>query len=254
MDDETPSGDIAIAETAEPALRFPVEVPGFAGSLEQLVIRAQRGEIDLSQVPVSRITSDFRRLHASENKPDLRDTADFIGLVSRLVNLKAQAALPDPSATGGEESEDTTPVDDAGRRLAEYRLFKAAAEALLAEAAEEGARSFLGLVASEEVPVERLRIPPERLAAAFRAVLERLNEIEPLPVGTVTFSVEEMATRLRLRIGEAGSLRFEEIFDGVGSRLEAVALFLGLLELLRDGEVIVDQVESLGPITVRVHG
>jgi hypothetical protein len=38
-----------------PEVRFPVEVPGFRGPLEQLVAIAQRGEIDLAAIPVSEI-------------------------------------------------------------------------------------------------------------------------------------------------------------------------------------------------------
>jgi segregation and condensation protein A len=228
--------------------RFPVEVDGFSGSLEELVIRAQRGDVDLSAVPVAAITRDYRRrLHAPGAKPDLRDVADFLSLVSRLVALKAAAVLPD----GRERAEDAEepPLDEAERRLAEYRLFKAAAEALLADAAEAGAKSFFGLIAPDVIPVERMRIPPERLAAAFRAVLERIAQLEPLPVGTVTFSVEEKVAELRGRLA-GGPLQFEELFSGVDTRLEAVACFLALLELLRRGEAAVDQAEAFGPITV----
>jgi segregation and condensation protein A len=227
--------------------RFPIEVEGFTGSLEELVAKAQRGEIDLTGLPVAAITRDYRRrLHGPGAKPDLRDVADFLSLVSRLVALKAAAVLPD-QRDGAEEEEE--PLDEAGQRLAEYRLFKAAAEALLAGAAEDGARSFFGLVSPEIIPVERMRIPPERLAAAFRAVLERIAEAEPFPIGAVTFSVEQKVAELVARLRE-GPLEFAELFTGVESRLEAVACFLALLELLRRGEAVVEQSEAFSPITV----
>jgi len=94
---------------------------------------------------------------------------------------------------------------------------------------------------------------PERLAAAFRRVLERLADEEPIPVGALTFSVAEKADELRARL-RAGVLQFEEIFAAVRSRLEAVACFLALLELLRLGEATVEQLEAFGPITVRGGG
>ncbi len=234
--------------------RFPIDLPAFQGSLEQLVVSAQRGEIDLVQIPVSKITADFRRRAMGTTPSDLRDIADFLTLVSRLINLKAQAALPDPNASDVEAEDADGATDDAGQRLAEYRLFKAAAEALLSEAADAGTLSFLGLVSPDVVPVERLRIAPERLAEAFRAVLLRLHDIEPAAIETVTFSVEEMASRLRRRLELEGEIEFEAIFSGVRSRLEAVALFLGLLELLRGGDAIVEQAEVFGPITVTARG
>ena len=172
-------------------------------------------------------------------------------LLARLVALKAAAVLPDQDTTVLEPEDDQS--TDAGRRLAEYRLFKAAAEALLAEAATEGARSFLGLVSTEVIPVERLRIAPERLAAAFRAVLERLSDAEPLPVGAITYSVEDKVRPLRDRL-MLGPLEFEEVFAGVRNRLEAVACFLALLEMLKRGEATVEQRDAFGPITVTGSG
>lgn len=237
---------------AESAERFHVEVGGFSGSLEQLVVRAQRGEIDLDGLAVAEITGQYReRMEAAGEQVDLREVADFLSLAARLVALKA--ARLNPTQAGADDSDEEDMGDDAGRRLSEYRLFKAAAEALLAEAAEEGTRSFLGLVAPELIPVERLRIPPERLAAAFREVLLRLSEAEPLPAGTVIFSVDEKMTEIRDRL-RTGWLAFEELFATVTSRLEAVACFLALLELLRLGEAIVDQDQPFGPITVRAGG
>ncbi len=237
--------------SADLAMRFPVEVAGFSGSLEQLVVRAQRGEIDLDAIAVAEITASYRaRVEAAGSDVDLREMADFLSLAARLVALKASGLNPSDTAAEDEEEEAT---DDAGSRLTEYRLFKAAAEALLAEAAEEGTRSFLGLVAPEVIPVERLRIPPERLAAAFRDVLLRLSEAEPLPIGAVAFSVDDKMEELRARL-RTGVLAFDDLFATVTTRLEAVACFLALLELLRLGEATVDQEAPFEAITVRTNG
>jgi len=252
MSASTAPAAVTLDPGGEPS-RFRIDVAGHQGSLEDLVRRAQHGDIDLTTISVADITAAFRRLVETEGtRPELQDIADFLTLVARLVALKAAAVLPQAGVEGAvDEDEDET--TEAGRRLAEYRLFKAAADALLAEAADEGARSFLGLVSPEVIPVERMRIPPERLAAAFRAVLQRLDDEEPLPVGAVTFSVDEKVEEIRARLS-GGALRFEELFARVATRLEAVACFLALLELLKRGEAVVEQREPFGPITVTSSG
>ena len=174
--------------------RFPVEVGEFSGSLEELVLAAQRGDLDLRELPVAEVTTQVsRQLTGTDLGGDLRDAAEALGLLARLLSLKAARV----TEVDVEPEEEVPPETDAGRRLAEYRLFRAAMEALLLEPAETGERSFLGLVAPEVLPLERLRIPPDRLAAAFRQVLERLQDAGPLPVGMVTFSVEEKVTWLQ---------------------------------------------------------
>jgi len=234
------------------AVRFAVDVPGFRGSLEQLVVRVQRGEVDVDAIALAEITGAYRaRTDAAGEQADLREMADFLSMAARLVALKAARLNPLDTASAA-AADDAGDVDDPGRRLNEYRLFKAAAEALLAEASEEGARSFLGLVSPDVIPVERLRIAPERLAAAFRDVLARLSDEEPLRAAA-TFSVEEKMSQLRERL-RGGRLAFEDLFTTVTTRLEAVACFLALLELLRLGEAIVDQGEPFGAITVRASG
>ncbi|MFN2451914.1 MAG: ScpA family protein [Candidatus Dormibacteria bacterium] len=235
------------------AERFIVDIPGYRGSLAGLVARAQRGDIDLTAVPVHQLTSRYRRALAEADPAiEPREIADFLGLAARLLSLKAQRVIPDGPLDTVDEDAGTPddPADLPGRRLAEYRLFREAADALLSEAAEEGARSFLGLVAPEVLPVERLAIAPERLAAALRAVLLRIDARAEVLGGLPTFSVEDKLAGVRALLADHGRMSFEELFAGVGSRMEAVAVFLALLELLRQGGARVEQLEPFGPITV----
>lgn len=214
-----------------------VTVPGFSGPLEALVLAVHRRDVDVEQIPVAELTAAYRRrVREREPRPEPREVADFLQLCARLLALKAERLLPD-GGLDEETAPDESPVDDPGARLAEYRLFRDAADALLSDAVGDGARSFLSLVVPEVIPVERLAISPERLAAAFRAVLERIPEPEPLPLGAVTFSVEEKVAVLQRALEATAALPFEEVFAGSGSRLEAVACFLALLELLRRGAV-----------------
>lgn len=228
-----------------------VTVEGFRGSLADLVLAAQRGDVDLRELPLAGVTGQVAEMLAGAPPGgDLRVAAETLSLLSRLVSMKAARVVDaEPDEESAPEEEPPPP----GSRLAEYRLFRAAVEALLVEPAETGERSFLSLVSPEVLPRERLRIPPERLAAAFRQVLERLADQPPLPVGTVTFSVEEKVEWLSQLLG-AGPVDFELIFAEVETRLEAVACFLGLLELVRRGEAVVDQPDAFGPIRVRAGG
>ena len=63
-------------------------------------------------------------------------------------------------------------------------------------------------------------------------------------------SVEAKTAELRDLLTARGTLRFDEVFAAARSRLEAVAGFLALLELIKRGEARVDQEGNFGEITV----
>src|ERR1700738_2508991 len=115
-DDATTPGLATSVVRGDDESRFPVDVPGFQGSLEDLLRRAQRGDIDLTQISVSAITDAFRlRLEGPPPRPEMRDVADFLTLVARLVALKATAVLPD-QPLGEEPETDEDPGSEGGRR------------------------------------------------------------------------------------------------------------------------------------------
>src|SRR3982074_1606744 len=116
-DDATTSGVATSPARGDEESRFPIDVPGYQGSLEDLLRRAQRGDIDLTQISVSAITDAFRiRLEGASGRPEMRDVADFLTLGARLVSRRGSAVARDqPLGYGLEREED--PGSEAGRRL-----------------------------------------------------------------------------------------------------------------------------------------
>ncbi len=217
-----------------------------ATDLAGLWAAAQRGEVDWAAVDLAGITDAYRRRwQAAGPEGDARELAEFLVQASRLLQRKAEQALgampPPPPA-------EEPPAEDPGARLAEYRLFKAAAEALIADP-QAGPQAFLRVLGVAVEPREQLRVPPERLALAFRAVLERLPELSAVEVMT-TYSVPEKVAELRARLQERSPLPFDELFAGARDRLEAIAYFLALLELLARGGAQCRQERLHAPITI----
>ncbi|HUY61087.1 MAG TPA: segregation/condensation protein A [Candidatus Dormibacteraeota bacterium] len=219
--------------------------PGLT-ELTPLLAAAQRGELDWATVDLARITGEYRRRwQAAGPGGDTRELAEFLVQATRLLHRKAEQALGAmPPPLPPEEP----PAEDPGARLAEYRLFKAAAEALIADPLA-GPQAFLRVLGVTVEPREQLRVPPERLALAFRAVLERLPELSTVEV-TTTYSVPEKVAELQARLQERSPLLFDELFTGARDRLEAIAYFLALLELLARGGAQCRQEGLHAPITV----
>ena len=136
---ESQPSPVAGADLTEAGGRYRVDTPVYQGPLDGLVALAQRGEGDRAQGPVGAGSAAYRRvLDASEPKPEAREVADVLTMASRLVTLKAQRLLPDGPLELDEPAEDELSEEvDPGSRLAEYLLFREAAEALLSEVSEQ---------------------------------------------------------------------------------------------------------------------
>ena len=191
-------------------------------------------------------TQVSRQLTGSELGGDLRDAAEALGLLARLLSMKAarvtevdvepeEEAPPSPRRGAG------SPSTGSSGRPWRRSCWSPPRPASAASSAWSPPRSspWSGCAS----PPTGSRPPSARCSSACRTPA-------PLPVGMVTFSVEEKVAWL-LELLARGPLEFEAIFAEVTTRLEAVACFLALLELLKRGRAVVDQPEPFGPIRVR---
>jgi segregation and condensation protein A len=234
--------------------RFGVDVSGFTGQLDELVAAARRGDVDLSPISVSAITARFRERLAGVAEPDAQQLAGFLDQASRLVALKASRLIPDSGIDLEPEdrADETGPVDDPGSRLADGRLFRAAVDQVLAGATGEPARSFLArTLTPEAVPTETLSISQERLVGALRGALARLPKMATVsaPAPATAVSVDARCAAVRGLLAERDPISLDELFTTATSRLEAIATFLALLEMLKRGEIRVEP-DATGVVVV----
>jgi segregation and condensation protein A len=181
---------------------------------------------------------------------------EFLVMAATLMEIKSRMLLPKPPPPEGEE-EGVDPRQELVDRLLEYQRFQEAA-GLLREMEGERRRCFPrgGLVDFEPGP--SIAIDPESapvsLLLALRRLLEDADKREDAPP---LLRRDRMTLRLKMR-EIWGALRdapegiaFEDLFLHGGGRLEIIATFLAILELLRGGRVRVEQREPLGPMMIQ---
>jgi len=216
--------------------------------LSDLVKAAETGEIERGRVQVLQITERFARAMASgeiEQTPE--NMARFLDLCTRLVVWMARpdgGKLPDLT----EEADESAATAD-GERLSEYRAFQEAAATLIGQ--DDAMRSYMSRLVPEIVPVEQLTISPETLAGALQKVLLRFEATHAVVPPSPMVSVEVKITELRALLARQPTVLFEQLFEAAATRMDVIATFLALLELLRAGEARVLQKEAFGDISVR---
>ena len=102
----------------------------YDGPLDLLLDLIRKQNIDIYDIPIARITSQFLEYTHHLKQVDVDAAGEFIYMASLLIHIKSKTLLPrDPSDVAGGESED--PRRELVERLLEHERFKAAAQMLL---------------------------------------------------------------------------------------------------------------------------
>jgi segregation and condensation protein A len=257
-----------VAEASTPAAGatsapLPVEGDGyrvsldkFEGPLDLLLYLIRQDEVDIYDIPISRITDQYLESiqEIGQSEIDLDRAGEFLLMAATLMRIKARMLVP-RDEDADEEGEEVDPRAELVRRLLEYRAFQNVAEALRGRE-EEWRDVFVraGSYRPEPEPegFSDLGVSLVDLFRAFRRMLDNLRDEEPFEMGAAEYSIEERMDFLRRECEQApDGVPFRRALGVAPTRALLIATFLGLLELIRLREVLVAQVDRFGEIWVR---
>jgi segregation and condensation protein A len=223
-----------------------VSTPVFEGPLELLLALAEREEVDIFQVSLSRVTDAYLVEIAQREAPDPQEMAEFLWIAARLLLLKSIRLLPGEQPTD-EEAELLGWEEDVRQRLEEYRAYKAMAQDLM-ERAEQETFAFPPGPRTIEAGGQEQPLDIDALVAAFNSVLSRIPP-RPVVVQGRNWTLDEKLAVIQDRLRQ-GPVELIQLILESGDRLEAVVTFVAVLELLRRSLIKVRQAERFGPIHI----
>lgn len=215
----------------------------FEGPVELLLYLVRKNELDILDIPIARLTDDYLAVLRTSDRLNLEVAGDFLVMAAVLVRLKVRALLP---RTGEEDL--STPQVSLEQILDAYRQFQSAARILAQREAEQRQRFPRRGESPPALPAEGEDIAV--LTRAFSRLLARLKPEPRLTIAPREVRIEDQLARLRQLIAAREVVDFEEAVSGA-TLAEIVVTFLALLELVRLGEVRVEQTEDFGPIRLR---
>src|SRR5687767_7588414 len=168
---------------------------------------------------------------------DLDIAADYIYMASLLINIKSRMLLP-RDETEGIDADD--PRKELVDRLLEYQRFKAVAETFAElDVVRMGmwSRPRVPLPGSDEMPeMDMSEVGLFDLIDAFRTALGRykLNHPQAIGLQRLIHKVSDKMHELYEKLKEKSPIRLQWLLEG-RDREELVAMFLGMLELVRLG-------------------
>ena len=232
-----------------PPPEFRVDLEIYRGPLDLLLYLIRRDEIDIYDIPISRVLEQYvtyvRMLEMID--PDM--VGDFLVLAATLMEIKSRLLLPrPPSAEPAEED----PRAELVRRLLEYERIKKAAHAL-DELPQVGRDVVAISLWIEKAVAERLpQVDPQDLAEAWRSLLYRARLSRHHHISREELSVREHMSGILRRLRERRVLEFAELFEPARGVAVLVVTFLALLELARELLIEITQSECFAPIYVKL--
>jgi segregation and condensation protein A len=228
---------------------FEVKLPAFEGPFDLLLFFIERDELDIHNIPISKITDDFLTYLHTLSALNIEVASEFILVASTLMRIKAKMLLPRPQID--EQGNEIDPRHDLVQQLLEYKKYKAASEEfryMEEERAMKFARGNLQKEVSKIAVVadtggfssELHQLTMYKLIAAYQRVLQRFEKSQLELKHTVVqypFTIENEKENIFKKINAKDNVSFEEMFDNCTSRIHAVFIFLALLDLLQAREV-----------------
>lgn len=235
---------------------YRVQFEVFEGPLDLLLHLVKKQEVDIYQVNLTRIATEFVAYLEQMRELDLEVAGEFLVMAATLIYIKSRELLPVEKQLRPEadDTDEDDPRWELIRRLVEYRKFKDAAAQLQTREGEMEAiyerrpgRPDLG-----ERPISRgTTVSVFELVGAVRQILKRFQDQSPdHDVFAERFSVSEKMESLRTMVAERSRLKLGDLFAAAESRGEVVCIFLALLELARMNVVNLAQEDEFGEIEV----
>jgi segregation and condensation protein A len=216
---------------------YKVRLEIFEGPLDLLLYLIKQDEIDIYEISLERITSQYLEYLQAFQELNIDIAGEFIVMAANLIYLKSRSLLPMDQQPPEEDAEEDDPRWDLIRQLIEYKKFKEAA-AHLQERALEQERIFArtgmiaGVTTLAQLPLGEVGI--FQLINALQTVIKRVEAREDLrEIFGEHFTVSDKIEAILQRVSKGLPVKFSELFTEIASRVEIVVTFLALLELIR---------------------
>jgi len=227
---------------------FSIKTPVFEGPLELLLDLVERRKLLINDISLAAVTDEYMRQVSLMQELSLPNTASFITLAATLLLVKSKSLLPILDLSDEEEQS----IEDLEERLRHYQIIREGAVTI---------ESIFGTAVSyapQFQPPKAIIFMPDQycsvaaLHAAMKGTLTALPVKEEPKKASVksVITLEEMMKRLEDRINQNLRTGFFELRAHSPERKIVIVSFLAILELFKQGNVLVTQAGRFSDIEI----
>ncbi len=244
-------------------MQYSVKLDAFEGPLDLLLHLIKRMEIDIYDIPVSKITDQYLLYIQTMNELELDVASEYLVMAATLIAIKSKMLLPNPVIEDENEENyepEIDPLEELVQQLIEYKRYKEVAQDLQGLESE---RMLLFTKAPDDLSEFTKDTPavPENdglsiydMLAAFQKLMRRQKLQKPLQTRiarqeiSVDKRMDEVVDFLR---GKRGRVLFTSLF-GADNKDHLIVTFLAILELMKMNKIFVEQENNLDEIIIQL--
>ena len=215
---------------------YKIKLEHFEGPLDLLLFFIKRDELDIYDIPISKITKEFLDYVKIIQMLDLETAGDFILMASTLMHIKVRMLLPRELDEKGEEID---PRAELIAALLEYKRYKEMSEELGFLESNQRKLSFRGnfskdsKVSLPDYEILLKNVTLFDLAKAFKKAIDNVKPEVVHEIIKINITVDEQVQYIFKKLEEYKELHFMSLIDGMKEKIRIVITFVALLELIK---------------------
>ncbi|MEK4522293.1 MULTISPECIES: segregation/condensation protein A [unclassified Psychrobacillus] len=244
-------------------MSYEVKTEAFEGPLDLLLHLINRLEIDIYDIKMAEITTQYMEHIHAMRVLELNEASEYLVMAATLLSIKSKMLLPIHQDDDMEDDFDINlddPRDELVLKLIEYKKYKEAASNL--QELEETRNLFYtrppadlsGYQSNQQLALFELDVNVYDMLGAFQKMLRRKQLNAPLhtKVSKQEISIRESMTNVITTLKKHnGRLSFYELFP-TRDKNTIVTTFLALLELMKRQAVLVEQKSNFEDLFVQL--
>ncbi len=226
---------------------FQIKTDCFEGPLELLLELVEKRKLLINDISLATVTDEYMRTVATMQERSLPHTAQFVTLAATLLLLKSKSLLPVLELT----EEENERIDDLEAMLEQYKIYRDAGVVI----SNNYGKHILyerGCVTSQPVFVVDKYCSIHTLHKSMCDVIADLPtyNVKPRVCVKPSVTLEEMIKNIENRIRNEFRVRFSDLTFGEVEKKTIVVSFLAILELYKQGLILVKQYEHFSDFEI----
>ena len=219
---------------------YKIKLEQFEGPLDLLLFFIKRDELNIYDIPISKITKEFLEYVNLIKILDLETAGDFILMASTLMHIKVRMLLPKEFDEKGEEID---PRADLVKALLEYKRYKEMSEELAFFESSQRKINYRGNFSADfkvEIPdydILLKNVTVFDLAKAFKKAIEGIKPEVFHEVVKINITIDDQINYIFEKLREFAELHFLKLVEGMNEKIRIVITFIALLELTKAGRI-----------------